>query len=106
MVEYMRAVSGWDSMSLWHFMKIGEKHSTMSRILNLREGITAEDDILPARMFEPLQGEGPCAGNYIEKPVFEKAVKTYYAFNLWDADGVPTEACLYQHELDWLIGEF
>lgn len=106
MVEYMQAVSGWDSMSLWHFMKIGEKHSTMSRIFNLREGITAEDDKLPERMFEPLQGEGPCAGNYLKKSEFEKALNTYYAFNLWDTEGVPTEACLYQHELDWLIGEF
>jgi aldehyde:ferredoxin oxidoreductase len=105
LVEYMRAITGWESMSLWNLVKIGEKHSTMSRIFNLREGITAKDDCLPERFFQPLEGEGPCAGNSIDKAVFEKAVKTYYTFNLWDSEGVPTEECLYQHELDWLIGE-
>jgi aldehyde:ferredoxin oxidoreductase len=106
LVEYMRAITGWESMSLWNLVKIGEKHSTMSRIFNLREGIKAEDDCLPERLFQPLEGGGPCAGNFIDKATFKKAVKTYYAFNLWDSDGVPTEECLYQHELDWLIGEF
>jgi aldehyde:ferredoxin oxidoreductase len=106
MIEYLRAISGWDSMSLWNIIKIGEKHSTMSRIFNLREGLSAEDDNLPQRMFERLEGGGPAAGNYIDKEEFEKAVKTYYAFNLWDSDGVPTEECLYQHELDWLRGAY
>ena len=106
LVEYMRAVTGWDSMSLWNLIKIGEKHSTMSRIFNLREGLSSADDSLPERMFEPLEGGGPCAGNYIDRAEFEKGKKTYYAFNLWDSEGVPTEECLYQHELDWLMGAY
>ncbi|MDA3958431.1 aldehyde ferredoxin oxidoreductase family protein [Oceanispirochaeta sp.] len=104
--EYMRAVTGWEYMSLWNLIKVGEKHTTMSRIFNLREGLTAKDDYLPDRMFTPLQGGGPCAGFQIDRDEFEKAKKTYYAYNLWDEEGLPTEACLYQHELDWLNGEF
>jgi aldehyde:ferredoxin oxidoreductase len=106
MAEYMKAVSGWESMNLWNLVKIGEKHSTMSRIFNIREGLTAKDDNLPDRMFTPLEGGGPVAGKSIDRDTFEKAKKTYYAFNLWDSEGIPTEACLYQYELDWLIGEF
>ena len=104
--EYMQAVTGWESVSLWNLIKIGEKHSTMSRIFNLREGLTVKDDTLPERMFTPLEGGGPCAGFFIDKETFDKAIRTYYAINLWDEDGVPTETCLYQNELDWLIGEF
>ena len=100
--EYMRAVTGWDSMSLWNLVKIGEKHNTMTRIFNLREGLTAEEDTIPERMFTPLEGTGPNAGNSIDRETFEAAKKTYYAFNLWDADGVPTDECLHLHELDWL----
>jgi aldehyde:ferredoxin oxidoreductase len=104
--EFMRAVTGWESMSLWNLVKIGEKHSTMSRIFNIREGFTADDDTLPERMFTPLEGGGPCAGKSIDKKTFEKAKKTYYALNLWDENGIPSEICLYNHELDWLIGEY
>jgi aldehyde:ferredoxin oxidoreductase len=104
--EYMRAVSGWESMNLWTLVKIGEKHSTMSRIFNLREGLTRKDDMLPDRFFTPLQGGGPCAGKSLDRDEFNKAIDTYYAMNIWDSEGVPSEACLYQHELDWLIGEF
>jgi aldehyde:ferredoxin oxidoreductase len=102
-LEYMRAVTGWQAMSLWNMMKIGEKHNTMSRLFNIREGLSAADDTLPERFFEPLEGGGPCAGNLIDRKQFEDAKKTYYAFNLWDEKGVPTAACLYQHELDWLL---
>lgn len=103
--EYIREITGWDQMNLWNLVKIGEKHSTMSRIFNLREGVDASHDTLPERMFTPLEGTGPCAGKYIDKDEFEKAKKLYYAMNMWDEEGVPTEACLYHHELDWLIGE-
>ncbi len=106
MGEYMQAVTGWDSMSLWNLIKIGEKHTTMSRIFNLREGLTSRDDVLPERMFTPLEGGGPCAGYSLDREEFDAAVKTYYAINLWDEEGVPTETCLYQHELDWLIGTY
>lgn len=104
--EYIRVITGMESMNLWSLVEIGEKHTTMSRIFNLREGVTAKDDTLPDRMFEPMEGGGPCGGMYIDRKEFEAAVKTYYRFNLWDDEGVPTEECLYLHELDWLIGKY
>jgi aldehyde:ferredoxin oxidoreductase len=104
--KYLRLVTGWEHTNLWNLVKVGEKHSTMSRIFNLREGVTAKDDRLPERMFTPLEGTGPVAGKSIDREEFEQAKKTYYAMNMWDDEGVPTEACLYHHELDWLVGAY
>ena len=53
--EYVNAVTGWDT-SLWELMKVGERHSAMARIFNLREGLSSKDDCLPDRIFEPLEG--------------------------------------------------
>ena len=60
LVDYVNAVTGWDT-SLWELMKVGERHSTMSRVFNIREGLTAKDDTLPDRFFQPLEG-GPLDG--------------------------------------------
>ena len=46
LVEYIRAVTGWDA-SLWEFLKVGECANNMMRIFNNREGFTKEDDTLP-----------------------------------------------------------
>ncbi len=90
--DYINAATGWD-MSLFELMKVGERSNTMARLFNLREGFTAADDTLPARMFEPLRN-GPRAGTAIDQEAFQRALKLYYRMAGWDEEGVPTEAKL------------
>ena len=57
----------------------------MDRIFNLREGLTAADDTLPARLTEELQR--------VEEPnsrvPLAKMLPKYYNFRGWSSDGVP-----------------
>jgi len=49
-VNYVKAVTGWET-SLFDLLKVAERHTNMARIFNLREGLTADDDMLPDRLF-------------------------------------------------------
>ncbi len=99
-VDYVNAVTGWET-SLFSLLKVGERANTMSRIFNLREGFTAQDDTLPERLFGPLGG-GPLQGRRIEKDELAHALHSYYAMVGWDAQtGVPTRAKLDELDLAW-----
>jgi aldehyde:ferredoxin oxidoreductase len=99
LVDYINAVTGWDT-SLWELLKVGERHSNMARIFNLREGITSKDDRLPARIFQSLEG-GPLEGKRIDVQDFQLALKSYYEMMGWDQDGIPHESKLEELELGW-----
>jgi aldehyde:ferredoxin oxidoreductase len=101
MVDYVKAVTGWET-SLFDLLKVAERHANMSRIFNLREGLTAQDDTLPDRFFQPMEG-GTLKGKKIDKEQFSKAIETYYEMMGWDPEtGIPKKAKLAELDLDWL----
>jgi aldehyde:ferredoxin oxidoreductase len=99
-VDYVGAVTGWKT-SLWELMKVGERHTTMARIFNLREGLGAKDDVLPKRLHEGL-GNGPLKGQKIDENLLREAVQTYYGMMGWDEKGVPRAEKLQELDLAWL----
>ena len=102
-VEFLRAMTGWD-VSLHELLQTGERADTMSRIFNVREGFTPEDDTLPGRLFEPL--EGPLDGERVDPREFEQALADYYLLAGWDAKtGMPTKAKLMELDLEWAAPE-
>ena len=70
--DYVNSATGWDTTS-WELIKVGERANTMSRLFNLREGLTAADDTLPRRMFEPLEN-GKLEGVPLNEAEFEDAI--------------------------------
>ena len=101
LVEYVRAVTGWET-SLFDLLKVAERHVAMARVFNLREGLTAKDDILPDRFFQPLEG-GALKGAKLDRESFLAAVQMYYEMLGWDRQtGVPTKAKLAELDLGWL----
>ena len=103
MVEMVRAVTGWDT-SLWELMKVGERATTMTRCFNLKAGLTAEDDSLPDRVFDPLP-EGPLEGSRLKRDEMDDAVHLYYGMMGWDEEtGVPSRARLYELDIPWAMG--
>lgn len=70
--------------------KAGERIWNLTRLFNLREGFSREDDKLPERMKKPLKGEGPARGNYITEEDFEEMLERYYRIRGWDENGKPT----------------
>ena len=103
-VEVLEAVTGWES-SLLEIMKVGERATTMTRCFNLKHGLKRQDDTLPDRLFEGLQG-GPLKGSKLNRDEFEKSVSLYYEMMGWSHDdGVPSEGKLFELGIGWVKDE-
>jgi aldehyde:ferredoxin oxidoreductase len=95
----MRHLWGRD-VSRDELMTLGERIWNLGRLFNLREGLTAADDTVPARICEERFDEGPAAGLVIDQDTFEAALQEYYFLRGWDEAGVPTEVKLKQLGVD------
>ncbi len=79
-------------------MQVVERGLTLSRIFNIREGFSDQDDALPKR-FAETPSEGPLKG--LDPQTFAEARKGYYRLMGWDESGVPTRARLAELGIDW-----
>ena len=97
--EIVRAVTGWNT-STFELMKVGERIMNMTRIFNLREGFTSDDDRLPDRFFQP-HTSGALAETAIDLENFSEAKKIYYEMMGWDKNGVPSKIKLDELDISW-----
>jgi len=86
-VDLLSAVTGWDT-GVPELLRVAERILTVARLFNIREGFTADDDILPERFFQP-KTDGVLADKPLDRAKFEKAKSYYYTLMGWDAKGVP-----------------
>ncbi|MDP2181661.1 MAG: aldehyde ferredoxin oxidoreductase family protein [Actinomycetota bacterium] len=77
-------------------LRAGERIWNLERAFNLREGITAADDRLPARLLE----DPNAAGEVVD---LVPMLAEYYRFRGWDESGVPTSRKLAQLDLEWTV---
>jgi aldehyde:ferredoxin oxidoreductase len=102
LTDAVKAITGWNT-SLFEIMELGERTVTMARVFNVREGLSAKDDYLPDRLFEPLE-EGTPAEKKIDREEVQKAIRLYYEAMGWDPEnGIPTPGRLSYLGLDWLM---
>ncbi|MBA7646252.1 putative oxidoreductase YdhV [subsurface metagenome] len=81
------AVTGWDTSSMEQF-RVAERILTILRLINIREGLTAEDDKLPGRFFQLKSGA--LADKPLDREKMEEAKSYYYALMGWDPKtGIP-----------------
>ncbi len=101
MVELVNAATGWD-VDIEETQIMGQRTLALSRVFNLREGLTAADDSLPRRFFGPfLKGEARRAVP-VDQTAFEWAKGYYYQLMGWDqASGVPTQETLERLDIGW-----
>ncbi|KJS21544.1 MAG: hypothetical protein VR72_09950 [Clostridiaceae bacterium BRH_c20a] len=69
-------------------MKIGERIYNLTRLFNIREGITHKDDTLPLRLLEESLSDGPSKG--VTVPLNEMLTE-YYLIRDWDEMGRPNK---------------
>lgn len=86
--EALSGVSGHD-YSVREVLAVGERAQTLCRLFNLREGFTAADDRLPARVMKAF-AEGPLAGVVIDAGAFQAARQYWYGLMGWTEEGTPT----------------
>lgn len=88
------AVTGWDDFNFDEALEVGERVVTLERVVNMKHGLTVEDDLdVPPKIKEPMPdgpAEGVAAGRYIEG-----WVRDYYELMGWNPEtGVPTSDTL------------
>jgi aldehyde:ferredoxin oxidoreductase len=98
----VRTITGWET-DADEVMAWGARRLQLMRSYNLREGLTSADDTLPDRFFDDPIDVGRFAGTTIDRDAFQAMVRGYYDAMGWDAAGVPTEATLRAHGLEWTI---
>jgi aldehyde:ferredoxin oxidoreductase len=97
-VKVMKAVTGWDT-SIAELLRVGERIITVARLLSVREGFFAADDVLPERFFQP-KTDGPLAKMPIDRAKIEKAKRFYYILMSWDENGVPLPEKIEELEIE------
>lgn len=89
--------------SIHDILAVGARAQTLSRLFNLREGFTADDDKLPKRVMQAFK-EGPLAGIEINEESFNWAKRRYYELMKWNPDtAVPSAECLRELGLEKLL---
>ncbi len=99
MPSLVNAVTGWNTTT-WELLKVGERAATLARVFNVREGFTAEDDLLPERFSQPFDS-GPIAGEKVTQEEVERCKKVYYNMMGWAENGIPTREKLYELDVGW-----
>lgn len=98
--QIVNAVTGWDT-DVRELMDVGARRVNLMKVFNAREGFTREQDKLPQRLHEPLQG-GASDGVRVTEEEIEHAKDLYYRMAGWDVEtGNPTTERLRELKLDW-----
>jgi aldehyde:ferredoxin oxidoreductase len=93
MVSVVNGMTGWDT-DIHELLEVGSRTATLSRLYNLREGITAKDDTLPKRFFGAFRNDNSATGKPIDQAEIDGALQWHYRRNGWDEEGVPTAETL------------
>jgi aldehyde:ferredoxin oxidoreductase len=85
--DILAAVTGWDT-GIPELLLVAERILTVARLFNLKQGLTAADDALPERYYQP-KTDGALSDKPLDRAKMEKAKSYYYTLMGWDAQGVP-----------------
>ncbi len=83
-----QAVTGWET-TVAEQLRVADRILTTARLVNVREGLSALDDSLPQRYYEP-RTDGAHSTKVLDPQRMEKAKRYYYSLMGWTAEGVPT----------------
>ncbi|MBI2854074.1 MAG: aldehyde ferredoxin oxidoreductase family protein [Chloroflexi bacterium] len=98
--EAVNAVTGWNTDML-EAMKVGERSINLNRLFNLREGLSAEDDKIPARLMSSKE-EGLVKNKGFDPEKLSEAIHKYYEMMGWDSKtGKPSQAKLEELGIEW-----
>jgi aldehyde:ferredoxin oxidoreductase len=94
-LKIFNSVTGW-GWDVNEAMRCGERIFTLQRLINLRDGYSSKDDILPRKIHVPAK-EGFRVGRIIP---FDNLLDEYYKLRDWDEKGKPTNEKLQELALE------
>ncbi len=89
-VEMIRDVTGLN-FGEDELREIGRRIIDIERFINMREGVTRDDDTLPKKYFDEGLPLKEYAGHRIDREEFEKMKTRYYRLRGWSDEGVPPQ---------------
>ena len=99
-VAAVRAATGWN-VTVEELLRAGERATNLARVFNIREGFSRADDMLPERLFQPLEG-GALVGVSMSRAEFERTLTDLYEIKGWDpVTSVPTRRRLRELGIEW-----
>jgi aldehyde:ferredoxin oxidoreductase len=85
---FYKCVTG-NEVSLEHLLALSNDIYDLTRLINVRLGVSRKDDSLPYKVFASPPLTGPNAGKVIDKEYFQRLLSMYYQKRGWDEDGIP-----------------
>ena len=89
----VNGMTGWNT-DIEELLDVGKRTATLSRLYNLREGMSEKDDALPKRFFDRFRHDNSATGKPLDPAELDAARKWHYRANGWDERGVPTRETL------------
>jgi aldehyde:ferredoxin oxidoreductase len=100
LAQALSGAGGWE-IDAREIIRIGKRANSLSRLFNMREGLTVEDDRLPKRFTIPYE-EGPLKGIAPTQEELASARSKYYECMGWDSQsGLPMEEELLSLNISW-----
>jgi len=97
--KYLKVVTGRD-VGAEKLNERSEIIETLIRRINVREGLSEKDDVLPRRILEEALPEGPAKGKRITSENFLRMRNEYYKLRGWDERGKPTQETVDKYGFD------
>jgi aldehyde:ferredoxin oxidoreductase len=94
--QYLEMLAGATGrrMTLEELYRTGARIWNLTRLFNLKAGMSRDDENLPARFKEEPLPDGPAAGHRFTEEDVEWLRADYYRVRGWDENGVPKTATL------------
>jgi aldehyde:ferredoxin oxidoreductase len=86
--NFYKYVTGKEA-SLEQLLKFSNDIYDLTRLINVRLGISRKDDSLPYKVWANPPLTGPNVGKVIDREDFQKLLSLYYQKRGWDEDGIP-----------------
>ena len=87
--QYFQAITGVD-YTLKDLLERSNHIYNLTRMINVRLGVSRKDDYPAPRVFEVPIPDGPQAGKVLSREEYEKILDIYYEKRGWDKDGIPS----------------
>jgi len=86
--NFYKYVTGKEA-SLEQLLELSNDVYDLTRLINVRLGVSRKDDSLPYKVWANPPLTGPNAGRVIDREEFQRLLSLYYKKRGWDEDGIP-----------------
>lgn len=102
LADMLSAATG-TKMTVQDMMLAGERISMLERVINVREGLRASDDVIPSRLIEESVPDGPTAGHVVDWELMK--AEFYEAGELDPVTSLPTREKLAKMSMSWVLDD-